>query len=160
MFQIYMKSFAFEFEFYTQNLFLINFKDTLSATRQTRRWPSAKKLLCRVLPGRHSANPAIRSACSFWDSTTKPLWVSHPMRVPHILDMCSASPSLCRQHGPLRHVLNQVTSLVFHHSRYISTNPHDLYLRRRPPSLCSTPTHRYSSPRFIRRVFSRLCRVL
>ena len=29
MFQIYMKSFAFEFEFYTQNLFLINFKDKI-----------------------------------------------------------------------------------------------------------------------------------
>jgi hypothetical protein len=37
--------------------------------------------------------------------------------------------------------LNQVPALVLRRSRSLDTNLHGLHLCRRPPSLCSTPTH-------------------
>jgi hypothetical protein len=37
---------------------------------------------------------------------------------------------------------SQVLTLVLHCFRSIGTNPHDLHIRRRPPSLCSTSAQR------------------
>jgi hypothetical protein len=51
-----------------------------------------------------------------WGPTTKPLWVSHRMRVPHVLDTCPTSPRLRRQHSLLCHILARVrVASVSHH---------------------------------------------
>jgi hypothetical protein len=109
----------------------------------------------------NSAKPTIRSAWWFWGSTTKPLWVAYCIRVPHVLDMCPISPWTCWQHDLLQHEddsacpwcqpprlvtrllwsLGQVPALILHRSQPIGTNPHDLHICRRPPSLCSIPAH-------------------
>jgi hypothetical protein len=83
------------------------------------------------------------------------------MCVPHVLThvlQSSSAPStrfappcphasVCPKCPPPRLVtrrlwsLSQVLVLVLHRSWSIGSNPHDLRLRRRPPSLCSTPAH-------------------
>jgi hypothetical protein len=66
----------------------------------------------------NSTKSAIHITWWFWGSTTKPLWLSHSVPVPHVLDTCPTSSRPCRQHGSLRHVLARAHVLgVSHHGQ-------------------------------------------
>jgi hypothetical protein len=66
--------------------------------------------------GPNLVKPAIHNTRCFLGSITKPPWVGHRMRIPHILDTCPASPRPRQQHDLLRYILARVRVLgVSHH---------------------------------------------
>jgi hypothetical protein len=68
--------------------------------------------------------------------------------------------SVCPRCQPLRLVtwllrsVDQLPALVLRRSRSIGTNPHDLHLCLRPPSLCSTPTHHKPTDMVAQHIYS------
>jgi hypothetical protein len=112
--------------------------------------------------GLNSAKPTIHSPRWFLEAQPPNRWeyrtacVSpHPGHLSHHSLTASASQptpprrcaSVCPRCQPpwwvtrLLWCTNQDPSIILHRSRSINTSLHDLHLNRRPPSLCSTPTH-------------------
>jgi hypothetical protein len=109
--------------------------------------------------GPNSAKPTIRSVGWFWganhqtcreyctacaSSTTRRV-SRQSSTVPATRSTPPCHASSCPKCQPPRLVtrllrsVSQDSMLVLHHSRSISTSPHDLHLNRRPSSVCSTP---------------------